>query len=241
MSGRVAVVTGGTRGIGAASADALRQQGYRVAVTYNANEQAAQAFTSRTGIPAFRFDAASAEQCAAGVQKIVDSIGPIEVLVNNAGITRDAMLHKMTHDQWNEVIQTNLSSCFNLCVAVVGPMRERGFGRIINIGSINGQTGQLGQTAYAAAKAGMHGFTLALAREGAARGVTANLIAPGYIDTDLLHAVPPDELVKIRARIPVGRLGRSDEIARAVTFLASDRAGFITGSTLTINGGQHMY
>ncbi|MBN9685881.1 acetoacetyl-CoA reductase [Corallococcus sp. NCSPR001] len=241
MSGRVAVVTGGTRGIGAASADALRQQGYRVAVTYYANEQAAQNFTGRTGIPTFRFDAANTAQCVAGVKKIVDTLGPIEVLVNNAGITRDAMLHKMTSEQWNEVIQTNLTSCFNLCNGVVGPMRERGFGRIINIGSINGQTGQLGQTAYAAAKAGMHGFTLALAREGAARGVTANLIAPGYIDTDMVRSVPADELVRIRSRIPVGRLGRSDEIARAVTFLASDKAGFITGSTLTINGGQHMY
>ncbi|MBN8467413.1 acetoacetyl-CoA reductase [Corallococcus exiguus] len=241
MSGRVAVVTGGTRGIGAASADALRQQGYRVAVTYNANEQAAQNFTGRTGIPAFRFDAANTAQCVAGVKKIVEALGPIEVLVNNAGITRDAMLHKMTSEQWNEVIQTNLTSCFNLCNVVVGAMRERGFGRIINIGSINGQTGQLGQTAYAAAKAGMHGFTLALAREGAARGVTANLIAPGYIDTDLVRTVPPDELARIRTRIPVGRLGRSEEIARAVTFLASDKAGFITGSTLTINGGQHMY
>ncbi|WAS82678.1 MULTISPECIES: acetoacetyl-CoA reductase [unclassified Corallococcus] len=237
----MAVVTGGTRGIGAASADALRQQGYRVAVTYYANEQAAQNFTGRTGIPTFRFDAANTAQCVAGVKKIVDTLGPIEVLVNNAGITRDAMLHKMTSEQWNEVIQTNLTSCFNLCNGVVGPMRERGFGRIINIGSINGQTGQLGQTAYAAAKAGMHGFTLALAREGAARGVTANLIAPGYIDTDMVRSVPADELVRIRSRIPVGRLGRSDEIARAVTFLASDKAGFITGSTLTINGGQHMY
>jgi acetoacetyl-CoA reductase len=241
MSGRVVLVTGGTRGIGAASAVAMKNLGYRVAVTYNANEQSAQNFTGSSGIPAFKFDAADATQCAAGVKKIVDAIGPVEILVNNAGITRDAMLHKMTAEQWNEVLQTNLTSCFNLCSLVVGGMRERGFGRIINIGSINGQTGQVGQTAYAAAKAGMHGFTLALAREGAARGVTANLIAPGYVDTDLLRTVPPDELVRIRARIPVGRLGRADEIARAVTFLGSDHAGFITGSTLTINGGQHMY
>lgn len=241
MSGRVALVTGGTRGIGAASADALRQQGYRVAVTYLANEQAAEGFTGRTGIPAFRFDAANTEQCIAGVKKVIDALGPIEVLVNNAGITRDAMLHKMTPEQWSEVIQTNLTSCFNMCSVVVGPMREHGFGRIINIGSINGQTGQVGQTAYAAAKAGMQGFTLALAREGAARGVTANLIAPGYIETDMVRTVPAEDLARIRARIPIGRFGRADEIARAVVFLASDRAGFITGSTLTINGGQHMF
>ncbi|WNG17569.1 acetoacetyl-CoA reductase [Cystobacter fuscus] len=242
MSGRVVVVTGGTRGIGAASAEAFKQLGYRVAVTYLANEQMSQQFTGRTGIPAFQCDASKLDACVQGVKKIVEALGgPVDILVNNAGVTRDAMLHKMTPEQWNEVIQTNLTSCFNMSSVVMTSMRERGFGRVINIGSINGQTGQLGQTAYAAAKAGMHGFTLALAREGAAKGITANLIAPGYIETDMVKAVPPEELVKIRARIPVGRFGRAEEIARAVTFLASDRAGFITGSTLTVNGGQHMF
>jgi acetoacetyl-CoA reductase len=235
------LVTGGTRGIGAASAEALKQQGYRVAVTYRNDEEAAKRFSERTGIPTFRFDVSSLDHCAREVKKIVDDFGPIEVLVNNAGITRDAMLHRMTAAHWHDVIQTNLTSCFNMCSAVVPPMRERGFGRIINIGSINGQTGQLGQVSYAAAKAGLHGFTLALAREGASRGITVNLIAPGYIETDMVRAVPAEVLTQIRSRIPVGRLGQAEEIARAVVFLASDESGFITGSTLTINGGQHMF
>ncbi|MFL5346626.1 MAG: acetoacetyl-CoA reductase [Hyalangium sp.] len=237
----MALVTGGTRGIGAASAEALKQQGYRVAVTYKSNEQSAKEFSERTGIPAFQFDVSNLEHCAQEVKKIAEACGPIEVLVNNAGITRDAMLHRMTAAHWHDVLQTNLTSCFNMCWSVLPAMRERGFGRIINIGSINGQTGQLGQTSYAAAKAGMHGFTLALAREGAARGITVNMIAPGYIETDMVRAVAPEVLAQIRSRIPVGRLGRAEEIGRAVVFLASDEASFITGSTLTINGGQHMF
>jgi acetoacetyl-CoA reductase len=241
MSGRMALVTGGTRGIGAASAEALKQAGYRVAVTYMSNEHKAKEFAERTGIPTFPFDVANLDHCTQEVKRIVDTFGPIEILVNNAGITRDAMLHRMTAAHWHEVIQTNLTSCFNLCSTVLPSMRERGFGRIINVGSINGQTGQLGQTNYAAAKAGLHGFTMALARESASRGITANMIAPGYIETDMVRSVPKEVLDQIRSRIPVGRLGRAEEVARAVVFLASDESGFITGSTLTLNGGQHMF
>ncbi|MGQ0662197.1 MAG: acetoacetyl-CoA reductase [Pseudomonadota bacterium] len=241
MAGRVAVVTGGTRGIGAAIALALKTAGYKVAANYAANDEAARAFTAETGIPAFKFDVGDFAACEKGVKSIAAALGPIEVLVNNAGITRDATMHRMTFEQWNAVIQTNLASCFNMCRCVIDGMRERNFGRIVNIGSVNGQAGQVGQVNYAAAKSGIHGFTKALAQEGAAKGITVNAIAPGYIDTEMVRAVPANVLEKIVARIPVGRLGKAEEIARGVLFLAADEAGFITGSTLSINGGQHMY
>jgi acetoacetyl-CoA reductase len=239
--GRTAVVTGGTRGIGAAISVALRDAGYRVAANYGGNDAAAKAFSEETGIPVYKFDVGDFNDCVAGVARIEKDLGPVEVLVNNAGITRDGTLHKMTFEQWDAVIQTNLGSCFNMCRAVIEGMRERGFGRIVNIGSIKGQAGQYGQVNYAAAKSGIHGFTKALALEGASRGITVNAIAPGYIDTDMVRAVPPHVLEKIVARIPVGRLGHAEEIARGVLFLVADEAGFITGSTLSINGGQHMY
>jgi acetoacetyl-CoA reductase len=238
---RVAVVTGGTRGIGRAISEALKAGGYKVAATYAGNDEAARRFTAETGIAAYKFNVAEFKSCDAGVKRIEQELGPVDVLVNNAGITRDAVLHKMTPEQWSEVIATNLSSCFNMCRLVIEGMRERRFGRIVNIGSINGQAGQYGQVNYAAAKSGIHGFTKALAQEGAGRGVTVNAIAPGYIDTDMVRAVPQNVLDKIVARIPVGRLGHAEEIARGVLFLVSDDAGFITGSTLSINGGQHMY
>ena len=241
MTGRVAVVTGGTRGIGRAIAEALQQAGYRVAANYGGNDEVAKAFTAETGIPAYRFDVADFEACREGLGRIVADLGPVEVLVNNAGITRDTTIHRMTFEQWNTVIQTNLASCFNMSRLVIEGMRERNFGRIVNIGSINGQAGQYGQVNYAAAKSGIHGFTKALAQEGAGKGITVNAIAPGYIDTEMVRAVPPNVLEKIVARVPVGRLGRASEIARGVLFLVEDEAGFITGSTLSINGGQHMY
>ncbi len=238
---RVAVVTGGTRGIGRSISEALHQAGYKVAANYAGNDEAAKKFSDETGIRCYRFDVAKFESCAEGIKAIESELGPVDVLVNNAGITRDAVLHRMKPEQWAEVIATNLTSCFNMCRLVIEGMRERGFGRIVNIGSINGQAGQYGQVNYAAAKSGIHGFTKALAQEGAARGVTVNAIAPGYIDTDMVRAVPPNVLEKIVARIPVGRLGHAEEIARGVLFLVSDDGGFITGSTLSINGGQHMY
>ena len=241
MAGRVALVSGGTRGIGEAISVALHQAGYRVAANYVGNDQAAQDFSERTGIAAFKFDVSNFEACRQAVETITTALGPIEVVVNNAGITRDATIHRMTPEQWQAVIDTNLTSCFNLARLVIEGMRERGFGRIVNIGSINGQAGQYGQVNYAAAKSGIHGFTKALAQEGAAKGITVNAIAPGYIDTDMVRAVPPNVLEKIVARIPVGRLGKAEEIARGVLFLVSDDAGFVTGSTLSINGGQHMY
>lgn len=238
---RVALVTGGTRGIGEAISVALKDAGYIVAANYAGNDEAAAAFTERTGIAAYKFDVSDQAQVNEAVAKITADLGPIEVLVNNAGITRDGVMHRMTFEQWNAVIQTNLSSCFNTCRAVIDGMRERGFGRIVNIGSINGQAGQYGQVNYAAAKSGIHGFTKALAQEGAAKGITVNAIAPGYIDTDMVRAVPADVLKKIVAKVPVGRLGQASEIARGVLFLVADEGGFITGSTLSINGGQHMY
>ncbi|HEX4508049.1 MAG TPA: acetoacetyl-CoA reductase [Alphaproteobacteria bacterium] len=241
MSGRVAVVTGGTRGIGAAISVSLRDAGYKVAAGYGGDSAKAQSFTEETGIPAWKWDVGDHIACNKAVEEIEQALGPIDVLVNNAGITRDATMHKMLHDQWIEVIRTNLSSCFNMSNAVFDGMRARGFGRIVNIGSVNGQAGQYGQVNYAAAKSGIHGFTKALAQEGASRGITVNAIAPGYIDTDMVRAVPPVVLEKIIARIPVGRLGHAEEIARGVAFLVADNAGFITGSTLSINGGQHMY
>jgi acetoacetyl-CoA reductase len=236
----VALVTGGTRGIGRATSLALKAAGHHVAANYLGNEAAAAAVKSESGIATHRFDVADFASCAAGVKRVEQELGPIDILVNNAGITRDAMLHKMTPEQWGQVIATNLSSCFNLCRLVIEGMRERRFGRIINIASINGQAGQFGQTNYSAAKAGIAGFTKALALESAARGITVNAIAPGYTDTDMVRAVPASALEKVVARIPVGRLGHPEEIARAVLFLASDDAGFITGSMLTINGGQYM-
>ncbi|GGF07994.1 beta-ketoacyl-ACP reductase [Aliidongia dinghuensis] len=238
---RVAVVTGGTRGIGAAISVALKNAGYKVAANYGGNEDVARAFTAETGIPTYKFDVSSFEAVKSGIDKIQAELGPVEIVVNNAGITRDGTIHKMTPDQWHAVIDTNLTSCFNLARVVIDGMRERSFGRIVNIGSINGQAGQYGQVNYAAAKSGIHGFTKALAQEGAAKGVTVNAIAPGYIDTEMVRSVPPHVLEKIVAKIPVGRLGQASEIARGVLFLVADDAGFITGSTLSINGGQHMY
>jgi len=238
---RVALVTGGTRGIGEAICLALKDAGFKVVATYAGNEEAAQKFIDQTGIPAYRFDVGNYDDCQEAVQKIENEVGPVEVLINNAGITRDGTMHKMTFEQWNQVIQTNLTSCFNMCHSVLDGMRERGFGRVVNIGSINGQAGQYGQVNYAAAKSGIHGFTKALAQEGAAKGITVNAIAPGYIATEMVRAVPENVLEKIVARIPIGRLGEASEIARGVVFLTADDAGFITGSTLSINGGQHMY
>jgi acetoacetyl-CoA reductase len=238
---RVTVVTGGTRGIGAAICIALRDAGYKVAANYAGNDARAARFHDETGIAVFKWDVSAFAECSAGVEKIEQALGPIDVLVNNAGITRDATMKKMDRASWDMVIDTNLGGCFNMCKAAWDGMLARGFGRIVNIGSINGQAGQYGQVNYAAAKSGIHGFTKALSQEGAARGVTVYAIAPGYIDTDMVAAVPPDVLAKIVARIPVGRLGHAEEIARGVLFLVADAAGFITGSTVSINGGQHMY
>ncbi len=236
-----AIVTGGTRGIGAAISVALSEDGHKVAATYAGNDEAAEAFKTQTGISVYRFDVADFDQCADSVVRIETDLGAVGILVNNAGITRDGTLHRMDFQQWNAVLQTNLSSCYNMCRNVIDGMRERGFGRIVNIGSVNGQAGQYGQVNYAAAKSGIHGFTKALALEGAAKGVTVNAIAPGYVDTDMVRAVPEKVLEKIIATIPVGRLGYASDIARAVRFLVADDATFITGSTLSINGGQHMY
>ncbi len=238
---RVALVTGGTRGIGEAISLALKGAGYNVVATYAGNDEAANQFSEETGIKVYKFDVGDFDACQTAIAKIKDEVGAVEVLVNNAGITRDGTMHKMSYEQWNAVIQTNLTSCFNMSRAVIDGMRERSFGRIVNIGSINGQAGQYGQVNYAAAKSGIHGFTEALAQEGAGKGITVNAIAPGYIATEMVRAVPENVLEKIVARIPVGRLGEASEIARGVKFLAADDAGFITGSTLSINGGQHMY
>jgi acetoacetyl-CoA reductase len=238
---RVALVTGGTRGIGAAIAKGLKDAGYKVAANYGGNDEAANKFKAETGIAVFKWDVSSFEACAAGIKAVEAALGPIEVLVNNAGITRDAMLHKMTLEQWRAVVDTNLNSLFNMCRPVIEGMRERGFGRIINISSINGQKGQMGQTNYSAAKAGDIGFTKALAQENAKKGVTVNAICPGYIATDMVKAVPKEVLEKsILPQIPVGRLGEPEEIARCVVFLADDDAGFITGSTMTVNGAQYL-
>jgi len=238
---RVALVTGGTRGIGEAICVALSDAGYRVAANYGGNDEAARAFTDRTGISAFRFDVSDYAAVVAGIAEVEQALGPVEVLVNNAGITRDGTMHKMSPEQWQAVIDTNLGSCFNCSRAVIEGMRDRGFGRIVNIGSINGQAGQYGQVNYAAAKSGIHGFTKALAQEGAAKGITVNAVAPGYVDTDMVRAVPPQVLEKIIGRIPVGRLGKPEDIARTVLFLVDDAADFITGATVSVNGGQHMY
>lgn len=238
---RVAIVTGGTRGIGEAISVALKNMGMKVAATYAGNDERAREFTERTGISAYKWDVADCDACREGVTKVEAELGPVDVLVNNAGITRDATMKRMDHQKWQDVIDTNLGGCFNMAKAVFDGMLERGYGRIVNIGSINGQAGQYGQVNYAAAKSGIHGFTKALAQEGARANVTVNAIAPGYIDTDMVAAVPEDVLSKIVSRIPVKRLGKADEIARGVAFLVDEDAGFITGSTLSINGGQHMY
>ena len=238
---RVAIVTGGTRGIGEAISIALRDMGMNVAANYAGNDERAREFTDRTGIAAYKWDVADFDACQQGVRQVEADLGPVDVLVNNAGITRDATMRKMSRAQWDEVMDVNLGGCFNMAKAVFDGMIGRKYGRVVNIGSINGQAGQYGQVNYAAAKSGIHGFTKALAQEGARFGVTVNAIAPGYIDTDMVAAVPPPVLEKIVAKIPVGRLGQAEEIARGVAFLASDDAGFITGSTLSINGGQHMY
>jgi acetoacetyl-CoA reductase len=238
---RVAVVTGGTRGIGEAISMALKAAGYKVAANYGGNDEAAQKFKAATGIPVYKWDVSSYESCAAGLKQVEADLGPVDVLVNNAGITRDGMFHRMTPEQWNAVISTNLNSLFNMCRPVIEGMRARKFGRIINISSINGQKGQMGQTNYSAAKAGELGFTKALAQEGARAGITVNAICPGYIATDMVKAMPPEVLEKnILPQIPIGRLGEPEEVARCVVFLASDEAGLITGSTLTANGGQYF-
>lgn len=238
---KVALVTGGTRGIGEAISMALRDAGMTVAANYAGNDERAAAFTQRTGIKAYKFDVADFDSVQAGVAQITDDLGPVDVLVNNAGITRDGTLLRMDQTKWQEVIDTNLGGCFNTVKCTFDGMKQRGFGRIVNIGSINGQAGQYGQVNYAAAKSGIHGFTKALAQEGARFGITVNAIAPGYIDTDMVAAVPENVLEKIVAKIPVGRLGKAEEIARGVAFLTAESAGFVTGSTLSINGGQHMY
>ena len=238
---RVALITGGTRGIGEAISITLKENGYNVAANYCGNDQAAEAFTKKTGIPAYKFDVGDFSACEEAIKKITADLGPVEILVNNAGITRDTTLGRMDTQKWDEVIRTNLTSCFNLCRLVIESMQENKFGRIVNIGSINGQAGQYGQVNYAAAKSGIHGFTKALAQEGASKGITVNAIAPGYIDTEMVRAVPEAVLEKIIAKIPVKRLGKPEEIADGVLFLVNDNAGFITGSTLSINGGQHMY
>jgi len=238
---RNALVTGGTRGIGRAIAIALKDSGFAVAANYGSNDEAANAFKAETGIPVYKFDVGDFEACHKGIAQVEADVGPIDVLVNNAGITRDKPLHKMEKDHWDAVIQTNLTSAFNMTRGVIDGMRERGFGRIISISSINGQKGQFGQANYSAAKAGLIGFTKAVAQETASKGITVNAVAPGYIATEMVMAVPEDVMnEKILPLIPVGRLGEPEEVGRCVAFLASDEAGFITGSTLTANGGQYM-
>ncbi len=241
MTKRIALITGGTRGIGAAISIALKNAGYTVAANYASRDEVAEAFKKETGIAVFKWNIASFEECKSGVARVEAELGgKVDVLVNNAGITRDGAMHKMTPENWDTVIQTNLSSCFYMSRAVIDSMRDRNFGRIINISSMNGQLGQFGQTNYSAAKAGMFGFTKALARETAAKGITVNAIAPGYISTEMVQAVKPEVMDMIVKGIPVGRLGQPEEIARAVVYLADDHAGFITGETLSINGGQFM-
>ncbi len=238
---KLALITGGTRGIGAAIATRLQNDGYRVAVTYLGNEAAARAFQERTGVPAYKWDGADYDACQAGARMVEAAFAmPIDILVNNAGITRDASLHKMSLEQWREVIDADLDACFNMCHAVIEGMRARGWGRIVNITSINGQKGQFGQTNYSAAKAGVIGFTKALALESARKGITVNAVAPGYTATDMVAAVDPKVLEGIVAQIPVGRLAQPEEIAHVVAFLIDAQSGFITGSTLSINGGQFM-
>jgi acetoacetyl-CoA reductase len=237
---KVAVVTGGTRGIGHAVSLALKDKGFRVAANYAGNDKAAQQFQAESGIPIYKWDVGDYDACADGLKRVEHDLGPVGVVVNNAGITRDGMLHRLSPQDWNDVIRVNLTSMFNMTQPVIDGMRNRNWGRIINISSINGQKGQMGQTNYSAAKAGVIGFTKALAQEGARKGITVNCIAPGYVDTDMVAAVPEKVLEGIIAQIPVGRLGKAEEIARCVTFLAGDDAAFITGATITINGGQYI-
>jgi acetoacetyl-CoA reductase len=237
---RVAIVTGGTDGIGAAAAEQLRLAGYSPIATYGHNDKVAREFTSRTGIAVRKWDVANYPACEAGVSEIEATFGPINVLINNAGIAMDCMLHKMASDQWHRVIETDLTGCFNMCRVVINGMRERRFGRIVNVSSVNGQAGQLGQVNYAAAKAGMIGFTKSLALESAERGITVNAVAPGYTDTPMVAHVPPNILKTIISKIPIGRLALPSEIAHAIAFLASDEAAYITGATLTINGGLYL-
>ena len=237
---RVAVVTGGTRGIGRAISENLKAKGYEVAANFGGNEEAANAFQAETGIQVFKWDVGSFEACSQGLAEVEAKLGPVDVIVNNAGITRDSMLHKMSQEQWDEVIRVDLNSLFNMTRPVINGMRDRGFGRIISISSINGQKGQMGQANYSAAKAGLIGFTKALAQENARKGITVNAVAPGYIDTEMVAAVPEKVLESIIAQIPVGRLGKASEIADCVAFLASDDCGFITGATITANGGQYL-
>lgn len=237
---RVALVTGGTRGIGEAICVALKHADYEVVATYHGNDQAAESFSRQNRIKTYKWDVRDAQACHDGVARIASDVGPVDVLVNNAGITRDGMFHKMTYAKWQDVIETNLSSCFNMTRAVIEGMRERSFGRIVNISSINGQKGQVGQANYCAAKAGLIGFSKALALETASRGITVNVVAPGYIETDMVRQVSPEVIQNIVAHIPVGRLGTTQDVARAVTFLVSEQAGFITGSTLSVNGGQYL-
>jgi len=239
--GKVAVITGGTRGIGRAICETLQNDGFKVVATYAGNDEKARAFTEETGIATYKFDVGDHAAALDGCTKIAEEVGPIDVVVNNAGITRDGTLMRMSYEDWDDVMRTNLGGCFNMAKAAFESMKDRKWGRIINIGSINGQAGQYGQVNYAAAKSGIHGFTKALAQEGARYGITVNAIAPGYIDTDMVAAVPENVLEKIVAKIPVGRLGQASEIARGVSFLASENGAFVTGSTLSINGGQHMY
>ncbi|WP_120716753.1 acetoacetyl-CoA reductase [Tsuneonella amylolytica] len=241
MTNRVAIVTGGTRGIGEAISLALKAQGRTVVANYAGNDDKAKAFADRHGIAAYKWDVGDHQACLDGCAQVESQVGPVDIVVNNAGITRDGTLARMSFDDWNDVMRVNLGGCFNMAKACFPGMASRGWGRIVNIGSINGQAGQYGQVNYAAAKSGIHGFTKALAQEGAKKGVTVNAIAPGYIDTDMVAAVPEPVLEKIVAKIPVGRLGQADEIARGVAFLCSDDGGFVTGSTMSINGGQHMY
>ncbi len=238
---KVALVTGGTRGIGRGVCEALKEAGYTAAANYAGNDDAAAQFTDQTGIPAYKFDVGDFQACQDGIAAVARDLGDIGILINNAGITRDGTLMNMSHEDWQAVVRVNLGGCFNTCKAVFPAMRDNRFGRIVNIGSINGQAGQYGQVNYAAAKSGIHGFTKALAQEGARYNITVNAIAPGYVDTDMVAAVPDNVLEKIIAKIPVGRLGHADEIARAVMFLIADQATFVTGSTMSINGGQHMY
>ena len=238
---RVAFVTGGTRGIGRAISERLAADGYKVAAGYSGNEEAARQTAAELGIMVVKGDVGSFEDCQRAVRQAEAELGPIDVLVNNAGITRDGMLHKMTPEQWSEVIRVNLDSLFNMTRLVIEGMRERSYGRIVSISSINGQKGQMGQANYSAAKAGLIGFSKAVAQENARKGITVNVVAPGYIDTEMVRAVPEKVLESIIAQIPVGRLGRADEIADAVAYLASERAGFITGSTISVNGGQYIY
>lgn len=238
---KTALVTGGTRGIGRAISLALKEAGYTVGANYAGNDEAARAFTDETGIATFKWSVADADACADGIRQVESEVGPVDFLINNAGITRDGFMHKMSVDHWQAVIETNLSSLFYMTKPVLDGMRERGFGRVVNISSINGQAGQLGQTNYSAAKAGVHGFTKALAQEVARKGITVNTIAPGYINTDMVAAVPEKVLESIIAKIPVGRLGEAEEIAQAVLFLCGPNSGFITGSCLSLNGGQHMF